>query len=108
MKASTRMSPRYRNSQGNRKGLTRSTLNMLFSGAALSEKIIVPPSLGPHHRLFLPKENCQLPRLRPKYVSSNRKRLIEADGNAGPVGQASELLKKFSMDCVGAAPDGAY
>src|SRR5256885_826936 len=108
MKASTRRSPRYRNSHGNRKGLTRLTVNMLFNGRALSEKIIVPPLLGPHQRLFLPNENCQLPRVRPKYVSSSRKRLMDAVGSAGPVGQPSVLLKKFSMDCVGAGPEGAY
>src|SRR5579871_2194921 len=107
MNASTRISPRYRNSQGNRNGLTRSTVNMLFSGAALLVKIIVPPSLGPHHKLFLPNENCQLPRLKPRYVSSSWNRLMEATGSAGPVGHWFVLLKKSSTACVGAAAEGA-
>src|SRR5579862_311555 len=101
------MSPRYRKIHGNRNGLTRSTVNMLFSGAALLVKIMVPPSLGPHQRLFLPNENCQLPRLSPRYVSSRRKRLMDATGSAGPVSQLSVRLKKSSSACVGAGAEGA-
>src|SRR5437764_14952089 len=107
MNPSMRISPRYRKTQGKRKGVTRFTVNMLFRGAALLEKIMLPPSLGPHHELFLPKENCQFPKLSPRYVSRRRKRLMEAEGRAGPVGQASVLLKKFSIDWVGAGPDGS-
>src|ERR1700722_2527054 len=107
MKPSKRMSPRYRKSQGKRNGLTRSTVNMLLSGAALLVKIIVPPSLGPHHKLFLPKENCQLPRLKPRYVSSSRKRLMDATGKPGEVGQLSVRWKKSSIAGVGAGAEGA-
>src|ERR1700758_1064872 len=102
IKPSKRRSPRNRKSQGNRNGLTRSTVNMLFSGAALLVSIIFPPSLGPHHKVFLPNENCQLPRLSPTYVSSRRKRLMEVTGRAGPVGQLSVRLKKSTTACVGA------
>src|SRR5579859_996743 len=63
-KNSIRMSPSSRKIQGSRNGALRLTRKR-FSGSALSLKRNGPPSFGPHHRLCLPKENCQFAKFIP-------------------------------------------
>src|SRR5579862_649403 len=107
-KKSRRISPRYWRMPGNRNGLTRSIRNIRLIGSALLVSNIVPPSLGPHQRLCLPKENCQLARFMPTYASSRRKRLVAAiDVGVRFGGTPSAPLMKFSTAGDGAGPDGA-
>src|SRR5579859_2134200 len=96
-KNSIRMSPKSPRIEGRRKGLTRLIRNILLRGSASFVNSIAPWSPGPHHRLCLPNENCQLARFIPTYASSSRTRLMALIGMRGGFGgRASAVVMKLS------------
>src|SRR6266436_2379029 len=69
-KNSERIGPSQPRIEGNLSGVTRLTRNM-FIGCALLLRVSESPSPGPHERLCLPKDTCQLDKAIPTYASRN-------------------------------------
>src|SRR5258708_20723064 len=69
-KNSERIGPSQPRIEGNLRGVIRLTRNILI-GCELLLNVSEPPSPGPHERLCLPKEICQLDAISPTYASKS-------------------------------------
>src|SRR4029077_817480 len=98
--------PKYLRKPGNRVG-SEFTTRTISTGSALSLHNSDPPEPGPHDKLCLPINICQLFKFTATYASSNRGRLIAATGVAGGSGTKSRRAMMLRTAPEGAGDSGA-